>query len=137
MRSGAFGEAAPARPLLLTRIRSRWWVFFFPLYPFVWLWMLSFLFALFIDKPIEWNHLSQQDHSYVSIQLHPYRAWPVREPYGKFQGAALTRNLSGFIEAADLKEFWLVPLHFQVAKRLEVQIQAPPSAFLNTSRISD
>jgi hypothetical protein len=47
----------------------------------------------------------------------------------------VTRNLSGFLEAADLREFWFVPLHLQIARRLADQSSGvPPSAFIRASR---
>lgn len=136
MRAGTFQEVQPVEPLL-RRVRKQWWVFLFPFYPLVWVWVATFLLALFISQPIQWNHLNAQDNSYVIVQVHPYKAWPAKQPIGKFQGAALTRNLSGFIEAADLKEFWLVPLHLQIARRLDVQVPVPPSIFVRSTRIVD
>jgi hypothetical protein len=135
MRTGTFQETRPVEPVL-RRMRNQWWVFLLPLYPFVWLWVGAFLLAMVISQPIQWKQLNAQDHSYVILQVHPYKAWPAKQPFGKFEGAALTRNLSGFLEAADLKEFWFVPLHLQFAHRLADQSPAvPPSAFLRSARI--
>jgi hypothetical protein len=118
-------------------MRRQWWVFLLPLYPLVWVWVATFLLALFINQPIQWNHLNVDDNSYMIFQVHPFRAWPAKQPFGKFHGPALTRNLSGFLEAADLKEFWFVPLHFQIARRLDVQAPVPPSVFVRSVRVSD
>jgi hypothetical protein len=87
----------------------------------VWVWVGAFVLALCISQPLQWKQLNAADHSYFILQVHPYDAWPVKEPFGSFTGAALTRNLSGLIEAADLKEFWFVPVHLQIARRLADQ----------------
>jgi hypothetical protein len=136
MRTGAVQETQPVEPIR-KRIRRQWWVFFFPLYPLIWLWIATFLLALCISQPIQWNHRNAQDRSYVILQVHPFKAWPAKQPFGTFEGAAVTRNLYGFLEAADLREFWLVPLHLQIARRLDVQSQVPPSAFVRSGRVSD
>ena len=133
MRTGAFQESRPSKPFL-QRLRGQWWVFFLPLYPVVWIWVGAFVLALCISQPLQWKQLNATDHSYLIFQVHPYKAWPAKEPFGSFTGAALTRNLSGLIEAADLKEFWFVPLHFQIARRLADQSSGvPASAFVRAS----
>jgi hypothetical protein len=136
MRTRALTEGEPAEPLS-QRKRLQWWVVLLPVYPLAWVWVAAFLLALFINQPIRWNHLNANDNSYVIFQVHPFKAWPSKQPFGKFQGTALTRNLSGFLEAADLKEFWLVPLHVQIARRLANQTPVPPSAFVRSVRVSD
>ncbi|MGH9424970.1 MAG: hypothetical protein ACRD2L_01495 [Terriglobia bacterium] len=137
MRTGAFQETQPAEPLL-RRLRRQWWVFLVPLYPVVWIWVAAFLLALCISQPLQWKQLNAADDSYLIVQVHPYSAWPTKEPFGSFTGAALTRNLSGFLEAADLKEFWFVPVHLQIARRLADQSSGvPPSAFVRAARQAD
>jgi len=134
MRTGAFRDSETAEPLL-RRLRRQWWVFLVPLYPVVWLWVATFLLGLCISKPIEWKQLNSTDNSYVIVQVHPYNAWPAKKPFGTFAGAALTHNLAGLLEAADVKEFWLVPVHLQIARRLADQSGGVPlSAFLRASR---
>ncbi len=134
MRTGAFQEAQPVEPFL-RRLRRQWWVFLVPLYPVVWVWVGAFLLALFISQPLQWKQLNAANNSYVIVQVHPYSAWPAKEPFGSFTGAALTRNLSGFLEAADLQEFWFVPVHLQIARRLADQSPGvPPSAFVRAAR---
>jgi hypothetical protein len=134
MRTGAFQEAERADSLL-GRFRRQWWVFLVPLYPVIWGWVGAFLLALFISQPLQWKQLNAADNSYLIVQVHPYSAWPTKEPFGSFTGAALTRNLSGLLEAADLKEFWFVPVHLQIARRLADQSSGvPPSAFVRASR---
>ena len=133
MRTGTFQESRPSKPFL-QRLRGQWWVFFLPLYPVVWMWVGAFVVALCISQPLQWKQLNAADHSYLIFQVHPYNSWPAKEPFGSFTGAALTRNLSGLIEAADLKEFWFVPVHFQIARRLVDQSsRVPPSAFVRAS----
>lgn len=137
MRTGAFQEAEHAESLM-GRFRRQWWVFLVPLYPVVWGWVGAFLLALFISQPLQWKQLNAADNSYLIVQVHPYSAWPAKEPFGSFTGAALTLNLSGLLEAADLKEFWFVPVHLQIARRLADQSpEVPPSAFVRASRRSD
>ena len=134
MRTGAFQEVQPTEPVL-RRLRRQWWVFLVPLFPVVWVWVGAFVLALCISQPLQWKQLNAADHSYFILQVHPYDAWPAKEPFGSFTGAALTRNLSGLIEAADLKEFWFVPVHLQFARRLADQSSGvPPSAFVRASR---
>ena len=137
MRTGAFQETQPAEPLL-RRLRRQWWVFLVPLCPVVWIWVGAFLLALCISQPLQWKQLNAADNSYLIVQVHPYSAWPSKELFGSFTGAALTRNLSGLIEAADLKEFWFVPVHLQIAHRLADQSSGvPPSAFVRASKGTD
>jgi hypothetical protein len=137
MRTGAFQEVRPAEPML-RRLRRQWWVFLVPLCPVVWIWVGTFVLALCISQPLQWKQLNAADHSYLILQVHPYGAWPAKEPFGSFTGAALTRNLSGLIEAADLKEFWFVPVHLQIARRLADQSPGvPASAFVRASRGTD
>jgi len=136
MRTALFTEVEPAEALSL-RLRQRWWVFFLPLYPLAWVYVVTFLLALLINQPIQWSHLNANNSSYVILRVQPFKAWPSQQPFGTFQGAALTRNLSGFLEAADLKEFWFVPLHVQITRRLNVQTPVPPSAFVRPVRVSD
>ena len=132
MRSGAFDSSQAEEPLL-RRLQKQWWIFLMPFYPMVWIWVGSFLLAFFITQPLQWKQVNAQDNSYVILQVQPFKAWPARQPFGRFEGTALTRNLSGFIEAADLKEIWFVPLHYQVARRLVDQTpQVPPSAFVRS-----
>jgi len=91
-----------------------------------------------VSQPLQWKQLNAADNSYLIVQVHPYSAWPPKEPFGSFARAALTRNLSGLLEAADLREFWFVPLHLQIARRLSDQSSGvPPSAFVRPSRRSD
>jgi hypothetical protein len=135
MRTGAFKEVERVEPVLV-RLRKHWWVFLIPFYPLIWAWVTTFLLALFIRQPIQWSHLNA-DNSYVIVQVHPFKAWPAKQPFGRFQGAALTRNLSGLLEAADLKEFWFVPVHLQIARRLDVQAPVQPSIFMRSVRISN
>jgi len=135
MRTGAIAEfEKPTR--LAVRLRNRWWVFLLPFYPIAWLWVSAVLLALFISQPIRWNHLNAVDKSYVIFQLHPFRTWPPRQPVGRFEGEALTRNLAGFLEAAEVVEVWVVPFHFQVARRLPHQVPLPPSIFLRSEMFS-
>lgn len=137
MRTGAFQEAQHTEPLL-RRLRRQWWVFLVPFFPVVWVWVGAFLLALFISQPLQWKQLIAADNSYLIVQVHPYSAWPAKEPFGSFAGAALTRNLSGMIEAADLKEVWFVPVHLQIARRLADQSSGvPASAFVRASRGRD
>src|SRR5688572_26066719 len=126
MRTGALQEIRPPEPLI-RRLRRQWWVFLVPLYPVVWVWVGAFVLALCISQPLQWKQLNASDHSYLIVQVHPYSAWPAKEPFGRFTGAALTRNLSGLIEAADLTEFWFIPVHLQIARRLADQSPVPPS----------
>ena len=93
MRTGAFQEVRPAEPML-RRLRRQWWVFLVPLCPVVWIWVGAFVLALCISQPLQWKQLNAADHSYLILQVHPYGAWPAKEPFGSFTGAALTRNLS-------------------------------------------
>ena len=119
-------------------LRRQWWIFLVPLCPVVWGWVGSFLLALCISQPLQWKQLNAADHSYLIVQVHPYSARPAKEPFGSFTGAALTRNLSGLIEAADLKEFWFVPVHLQIARRLADQSSGiPASAFVRASHATD
>lgn len=137
MRTGTFQETRHTEPML-RRLRRQWWVFLVPFYPVVWVWVGAFLLALCISQPLQWKQLNAADNSYLIVQVHPYSAWPAKEPFGSFIGAALTRNLSGLIEAADLKEFWFVPVHLQIARRLADQSSGvPPSAFVRASRRTD
>ena len=137
MRTGAFQEAEQGESLL-RRFRRQWWVFLVPLYPVIWVWVCAFLLALCISQPLQWKQLNAADNSYLIVQVHPYSAWPTKEPFGSFSGAAITRNLSGLLEAADLKEFWFVPVHLQIARRLADQSAGvPPSAFVRASRGTD
>jgi hypothetical protein len=136
MKTADFTEVEPAQPLS-RRVREQWWVFFLPLYPLAWVWVVTFLLAFFINQPIQWNHLNANDNSYVIFQVQPFKTWPSKQPFGKFHGTALTRNLAGFLEAADLKEYWFVPLHVQIARRLDVQTTVPPSPFVRSVQVSD
>jgi hypothetical protein len=137
MRTGAFQETE-RDDSLLRRFRRQWWVLLVPLYPVIWGWVGAFLLALCISQPLQWKQLNAADNSYFIVQVHPYSAWPAKEPFGSFTGAALTRNLSGLLEAADLKEFWFVPVHLQIAHRLADQSSGvPPSAFVRASRRTD
>ncbi len=137
MRTGVFQEVAPVEPLR-RRIKRHWWVFLLPFYPLLWVWLGTFLLALFISQPIQWKQLNPKDRSYLILQVHPFSEWPAQEPFGGFEGPAMTRNLSGFLEAADLKEIWFVPLHFQIARRLADQnLSLPPSAFLRAGRMTN
>ena len=135
MRVGAFAEVGKSEPLA-TRLRKNWWVFLFPFYPIIWIWVLAFVLAFFIDQPLRWDHLLSQDKSYLIFRVHPLKSWPTQRPAGKFQGVAVTRNLSGIMEAADLWEVWLVPLHLQIARRHDGQIPAPRSVFLRSALAS-
>jgi hypothetical protein len=135
MRVGAFAEVKKDKSLA-RRLGRKWWVFLFPLYPAIWIWALTFVLAFFIDQPLQWDQLLSQDSSYVIFRVHPYKAWPARQPAGEFRGVAVTRNLSGIMEAADLWEIWLVPLHLQIAHRHDRQIPAPPSMFLRSALAS-
>ena len=133
MRTGAVAEIEKQesfRNRLRSRLRSHWWVFLVPLYPLAWIWVSSVLLALFITEPIQWNYLNAADKSYVILQVHPFRAWPSKQPVGKFEGTELTRNLAGLLEAAEVIEVWVVPFHFQLARRLPDQFPVPPSIFL-------
>ena len=134
MRTGAFQDTERSEPFL-HRLRRQWWVFLVPLYPVVWVWVGAFVLALFISQPLQWKQLNAADNSYLIVQVHPYSAWPTKQPFGSFIGAALTRNLSGLLEAADVKEFWFVPVHLQIARRLADQSAGvPPSAFIRATR---
>lgn len=135
MRIGAFAEVEKQESFR-NRLRSHWWVFLVPFYPFAWIWGVSVLVALFITEPIQWNYLNAKDKSYVILQVHPFRTWPAERPVGKFEGAELTRNLAGLPETADVIEVWVVPFHFRLARRLPDHVPAPPSVFLRSEIFS-
>jgi hypothetical protein len=118
-------------------MRRKWWVFLVPLYPFIWVWVISFFLSLFISEPLQWDHEFTQDQSYVVVQVLPFNTWPVKKPLGLFSGAAVTRNLKGVLETSRLWQLWLVPVHFQLARHLAEPLKAPSSAFLHTIRPSE
>jgi len=129
MRTGAIAEIEKQESFR-NRLRSHWWFFLVPLYPLAWIWVTSVLLALFINEPIQWNYLNATDKSYVILQVHPFRTWPPERLVGKFEGAELTRNLTGLMEAAEVIEVWVVPLHFRLARRLPDQGPVPPAVFI-------
>src|SRR5258706_1054981 len=120
MRTGDFAEIEK-KESFRKRLQSHWWFFLVPLYPLAWIWVTSVLLALFSTEPIQWNYLNPTDKSYVILQVHPFRTWPPERLVGKFEGAELTRNLTGLMEAAEVIEVWVVPLHFRLARRLPDQ----------------
>ena len=129
MRTGAIAEIEK-KESFRSRLKKQWWVILVPFYPIAWVWVSSFLVALFISEPIQWNYLNAADKSYVILQVHPFRTWPPERPIGKFEGAELTRNLAGLPEAAEVIEVWVVPFHFRLARRLPDDVPVPPSVLL-------
>jgi hypothetical protein len=135
MRWESYNEPGKPEPLF-TRVRKRWRLFLIPLYPLAWVWVTSFALALFIDEPVQWDHKISDTHSYLVFQVHPFKSWPAKGPVGNFNGTATTKNLEGILEASDLWEIWMRPVHFQIARRLVDQVPAPYSEFYQTIRTS-
>jgi hypothetical protein len=135
MRWESYKEPSKPEPLF-TRVRKRWRLILIPFYPLAWVWVTSFALALFIDEPVQWDHKISNNHSYLVLQVHPFKSWPAKGPVGNFNGTATTKNLEGVLEASDLWEIWMRPVHFQIARRLVDQVPAPYSEFYQTIRTS-
>lgn len=133
MRWESYKEPSKPDPLF-NRVRKRWWLFLIPLYPLAWAWVTSFVLALIIDEPIQWDYKISHSRSYLVLQVHPFKSWPAKAPFGNFNGTATTRNLEGMLEASDLWEVWMRPVYFQIARRRVDQVPAPYSEFYRTIR---